>query len=160
MALRESGRRVNGEFAVVIRGGRVVDPAQGIDTPRDVAIEDGVVAAVGTNLRGRAVLPAEGCVVAPGFIDLHSHAQTLAGRRLHACDGVTTVLDLEAGRAPVSAALERDAQLGSPVHYGFAVSWAAARMEVLAVCRPTAGSGRSSTTWRTRRGSGPPRPGR
>ena len=114
MALRESGRRVNGEFAVVIRGGRVVDPAQGIDTPRDVAIEDGVVAAVGTNLRGRAVLPAEGCVVAPGFIDLHSHAQSAGGHRLQAFDGVTTTLELEAGAIPVAQAYARAAAEGRP----------------------------------------------
>ena len=75
---------MNGEFAVVIRGGRVVDPAQGIDTELDVAVEDGVVAAVGAKLRGRAVLQAEGCVVSPGFIDLHSHAQSVGGHRLQA----------------------------------------------------------------------------
>jgi len=142
MALRESGRRVDGEFAVVIRGGRVVDPAQGIDTPRDVAIEDGVVAAVGTNLRGRAVLPAEGCVVAPGFIDLHSHAQSVGGHRLQAFDGVTTTLELEAGAIPVAEAYARAAAEGRPLNFGYSASWAAARIQVLAGHR---GDGRATT---------------
>ena len=132
MGARESGRQVNGEFAVVIRGGRVVDPAQGIDAPRDVAIEDGVVAAVGTNLRGRAVLPAEGCVVAPGFIDLHSHAQSVGGHRLQAFDGVTTTLELEAGAIPVAEAYARAAAEGRPLNFGYSASWAAARIQVLA----------------------------
>jgi dihydroorotase-like cyclic amidohydrolase len=98
-----------------------------------VGITDGQIAVISNELLdGDTVVDVSGKVVAPGFIDLHSHAQTLAGRRLHVCDGVTTVLDLEAGRTPVGAAYERDAQQGSPVHYGFSASWAAARMDVLA----------------------------
>jgi N-acyl-D-aspartate/D-glutamate deacylase len=72
-----------------------------------------------------------GHVVAPGFVDLHSHAQTLPGRRLQASDGVTTALDLEAGRAPVELAYAREARRGSPINYGFSASWAAARMHVV-----------------------------
>ena len=56
----------------------------------------------------------------------------MPGRRLQACDGVTTALDLEAGRAPVERAYAREAQRGSPIHYGFSASWAAARMHVIA----------------------------
>jgi dihydroorotase-like cyclic amidohydrolase len=120
-------------YNLVLRNGRVVDPESGFDEVCDVGITGRRIAAISSDaLDGDTVVEVRGLVVAPGFIDLHSHAQTLAGRRLHACDGVTTVLDLEAGRAPVSAAYERDEQLGSPVHYGFSVSWAAARMEVLA----------------------------
>jgi dihydroorotase len=62
------------EHPLVIRGGRVVDPARSLDASADVAIEDARIVAVGPGLRGRVVLDATGCVVAPGFIDLHSHA--------------------------------------------------------------------------------------
>ena len=70
----------------------------------DVGIDGDSVTAVGDRLDGATIVDVRGLVVAPGFIDLHSHAQTLPGRRLQACDGVTTALDLEAGRAPVEVA--------------------------------------------------------
>ena len=58
-----------------IRGGRVLDPSAARDERADVLIEDGVIAAVGPGLevRGAEVLDAEGCWVAPGFVDLHTH---------------------------------------------------------------------------------------
>ncbi len=118
---------------LVLRGGRVIDPETGLDAVRDVAIDGGKIAAVSRDhLVGRQVIDVGGFVVAPGFIDLHSHAQTLAGRRLQACDGVTTALDLEAGRTPTGTAYAREAASGSPLHYGFSTSWAAARMQEVA----------------------------
>ena len=120
------------EFAMVIRGGRVVDPGQGVDMSVDLAIEDTRVAAIGPNLRGRTVLDAVGCVVAPGFIDLHSHAQTVSGHRLQAFDGVTTTLELEAGAIPVAGAYARASVEGRPLNYGYSASWAGARIQVLA----------------------------
>jgi cytosine/adenosine deaminase-related metal-dependent hydrolase len=117
---------------LVLSGGRVLDPETGADQVCDVGIDGGSVTAVGPGLRGTTTVDVAGLVVAPGFVDLHSHAQTLPGRRLQACDGVTTALDLEAGRAPVALAYEREAQRGSPINYGFSASWAAARMHVLA----------------------------
>src|SRR5215831_21200213 len=120
------------EHAVVIRGGRVVDPAQSLDITADVAIQNGRVAAVGSGLRGRIILDAAGCVVAPGFIDLHSHAQTVSGHRLQAFDGVTTTLELEAGAMPVAAAYARASAEGRPLNYGYSASWAGARIRVIA----------------------------
>lgn len=110
----------------------MIDPESGLDDVRDVGIEGRRVAAVGGDLDGATVLDVSGLAVAPGFIDLHSHAQTLPGRRLQACDGVTTALELEAGRAPIDAAHAREVVRGSPIHYGFSASWAAARMHVMA----------------------------
>ncbi len=117
---------------VVMTGGRVVDPESGLDGQRNVGISGSTVAAVTeAPLDGTTVIDVSGLVVAPGFIDLHSHAQTLAGRRLQAHDGVTTALDLEAGRSPVEKAYDREALLGSPIHYGFSASWGSARMRAL-----------------------------
>ena len=62
--------------AVVLAGGRVVDPGQGIDGVVDVRIEDGRVAAVGAGLPLDGALRVEvpaGFVVCPGFIDMHVH---------------------------------------------------------------------------------------
>jgi dihydroorotase len=57
----------------VIRGGRVVDPANGRDETADVHVRDGVVVAVGKGLEAPDVVDAAGKVVAPGFVDMHTH---------------------------------------------------------------------------------------
>jgi dihydroorotase len=67
--------------ALLIRGGRVVDPAQGIDRVDDVLLRDGRVAAIGpadplaAGLVGSALetIDAAGLVVAPGLVDMHVH---------------------------------------------------------------------------------------
>jgi dihydroorotase-like cyclic amidohydrolase len=117
---------------LVLRGGRVIDPASGFDGTADVAVRGGVVSAVG-RVEGDAgeVLDASGLVVTAGFVDLHSHAQNIPSMRLQARDGVTTALELEAGVRDVAAALRAAADEGRPVNYGFAASWAAARMRLL-----------------------------
>ncbi len=61
---------------LLVRNGRVIDPVQGIDESLDILIEDGRIAKLGRNLERGADAPeldAEGLIVAPGFIDLHSH---------------------------------------------------------------------------------------
>ncbi|HEX2296736.1 MAG TPA: amidohydrolase family protein, partial [Actinomycetota bacterium] len=58
---------------LVIRGGRVVDPATGRDEGADVHVEDGTVRAIGTGLEASEVIDAAGMVVAPGFVDVHTH---------------------------------------------------------------------------------------
>jgi dihydroorotase-like cyclic amidohydrolase len=117
---------------LVLAGGRVVDPETGFDGICDVGTDGDSVTAVAERLHGATIVDVGGLVVAPGFVDLHSHAHTLPGRRLQACDGVTTALDLEAGRPPVEIAYAREAKRGSPINYGFSASWAAARMHVIA----------------------------
>ena len=120
-------------YDVVLRGGRVIDPESGLDAVRDVAIADGRVAAVGTGLPpGGQEADVTGQVVTAGFIDLHSHAHDLGSARLRVTDGVTTALELEAGATPVGAAYAAAAAVGWPLNYGFAASWAMARMDVLA----------------------------
>ena len=59
----------------LIRGGRLVDPVQGIDAQRDVLIENGFVSRIGEHLDadGARVVDAANAVVAPGFIDMHVH---------------------------------------------------------------------------------------
>jgi dihydroorotase len=59
----------------LVRGGRVVDPAQRIDALRDVLIENGVIVEIGEHLEagGAHVVDAAGAIVAPGFIDMHVH---------------------------------------------------------------------------------------
>ena len=61
--------------SILIRGGRLIDPANGIDGQLDLLLEDGRVAAIGEGLdaQGARVIDAAGRVVAPGFIDMHCH---------------------------------------------------------------------------------------
>ena len=63
------------ENSILIRGGRVIDPKNGIDQIADVLVMDGKIDKIGENLsaEGVKVLEAEGRVVAPGFIDMHCH---------------------------------------------------------------------------------------
>ncbi len=61
---------------LLIRNGRVIDPSQGLDQGMDVLLENGSVASLGERLDvppETRVLDAAGLVVAPGFIDLHTH---------------------------------------------------------------------------------------
>src|SRR6266576_5651313 len=61
--------------SLLIKNGRVIDPASGLDGLADVLIEDGHIQAVGRGLEraGAVVFDAAGLVVAPGFIDMHVH---------------------------------------------------------------------------------------
>ena len=86
------------EFDVVIANGRVMDPASGLDAVRNIGIRGDKIAAISADaLHGRIVLDAKGLVVAPGFIDLHSHGQTPVNYGFKAMDGVTTALEMEVG---------------------------------------------------------------
>src|SRR5260221_7677752 len=125
------------DWDIVLRGGRVIDPESGLDEVRDVAVTHGRVAEIGNGLcPGRAEFDVAGLVVTAGFVDVHSHVNDIAGLRLQALDGVTTALELEAGVTPVAAAYRSAAAEGRPVNYGFATSWALARMEAVAGIAP------------------------
>src|SRR4030095_8796207 len=68
-------RRERAVTRILLRGGRVLDPAAEHDAVGDLLLIDGRVAALGGTLRveDALVIDAAGCWVAPGFIDLHSH---------------------------------------------------------------------------------------
>jgi cytosine/adenosine deaminase-related metal-dependent hydrolase len=98
LSLRAAGQ----EFDTAIINGRVLDPETGLDAVRSIGIQGGRIAAISVNpLHGKNVIDAKGLVVAPGFIDLHSHGQTPENYRFKARDGVTTALELEVGVWPV-----------------------------------------------------------
>ena len=62
--------------SLLIKGGRVVDPSQGVDGQYDVLIENGRVVKIEKNIsetEATEVLDVDGLIVSPGFIDLHSH---------------------------------------------------------------------------------------
>jgi N-acyl-D-aspartate/D-glutamate deacylase len=125
-----------GPYEVVIRGGRVMDPETGRDEVADVGIASGAVARISaTPLEGAKVIDARGLVVAPGFIDLHSHAQDPEGYRLKALDGVTTALEMELGVADVGRFLE-ERNGGTLVNFGTTADHPAARVAALGSPQP------------------------
>jgi len=88
--------------ALLIKGGRLVDPAARIDGVRDVLLENGKVKAVGVRVGGRGakVIDAKGMLVFPGLIDMHTHLrdpgrpdkETIAsGTRAAALGGFTSI---------------------------------------------------------------------
>ena len=124
------------QYDVVLEGGRVMDPETDLDAVRNVGIRDGKILRISSEpLSGRRVIRAAGLVVAPGFIDLHQHAQDIDSQRVKALDGVTMALELEIGAADVAEFLK--AKEGhSLIHYGTSASHVAARSLVFGTPLP------------------------
>lgn len=90
-------------YDLVINHGRVIDPETGLDAIRYLGIRNGKIAVVAQQpLSGSDEVNAKGLVVAPGFIDLHTHSPTELGQYYQLFDGVTTALELEAGSYPIA----------------------------------------------------------
>ena len=104
---------------MLVLGGRLVDPAAGLNAERDLLLRDGRVAAVETpgglrDLYEAEVVDAVGCIVVPGLIDLHVHLrepgqtwkETIAtGTRAAAKGGITTVVAMP-NTVPVNDSVE------------------------------------------------------
>lgn len=118
-------------YDLVIRDGRVMDPESGLDGVRNVAIRGGKIAAITSRpLSGKRVIEAKGRVVAPGFIDLHSHGINNISNEYQAHDGVTTALELEAGLPAIGDYLET--RKGKALlNYGATVSHTALRVAAM-----------------------------
>src|SRR6056300_1961225 len=68
---------LSSEFDLVIHNGRVIDPESGLDARRNIGIRAGRIAVISADtLTGVQSIDASNLVVAPGFIDIHSHTPT------------------------------------------------------------------------------------
>ena len=115
-----------------IQNGRLIDPSQGLDLQTDLLVREGRVAAIGPNLAVADAQPfdATGYIVAPGFIDLHTHlrepgrehTETIeSGGRAAAAGGFTSVLAMPNTRpvndnAAVTYFIIQTAEHRSPVN--------------------------------------------
>jgi N-acyl-D-amino-acid deacylase len=112
-------------YDLVIAGGTVIDGTGRAGSVQDVAIKDGRVAAIGRIPKSQAaeVLDASGLVVAPGFIDVHTHADNLASRPAAANFvrmGVTTIVAGNCGGSALDVAEALAALRDTPAAVNFA----------------------------------------
>jgi N-acyl-D-amino-acid deacylase len=110
---------------LVIAGGLLVDGTGSAPRRADVAIRDGRIVAVGrlSRMAARERLDATGLVVAPGFVDVHTHADRIAEKPLaenFARMGVTTIVAGNCG----SSALDVAAALADITRTGIAINFA------------------------------------
>src|SRR6266487_168008 len=85
----------------ILKGSRLIDPASGLDGERDIHVRDGVVEAIGTDLKAEdaTVIDVTGLLVTPGLIDVHLHLMNGLGAFgvdpdiFGVGSGVTTVVD-------------------------------------------------------------------
>ncbi|MBL0173312.1 MAG: amidohydrolase family protein [Gemmatimonadaceae bacterium] len=118
-------------YDLIILNGRVMDPASGLDAIRTVGVTGRSIRAISAQpLQGRDTLDARGMVVAPGFIDLHQHAQDTAGYRVEVLDGTTTALELEGGTVDVDGWYDHRAGT-SIINHGVSVGHDVARMQAM-----------------------------
>ena len=71
-------------FDLLLKGGHLIDPKNGIDAPRDLAIAGGAIAAVDAEIPvegARQVLDVSGLYIVPGLVDIHTHMYATPGHR-------------------------------------------------------------------------------
>ena len=111
--------------ALLITGGRVVDPVASVDAVRDVRIRNGIVAEIGEHLESdesERVLDAAGAVVAPGFVDMHvhlrepgfAHKETIVSGTACAAAGGFTCVAAMPNTKPVNDSVETTRWMLSP----------------------------------------------
>jgi dihydroorotase len=84
------------KYDLIVKGGRVIDPARKLDAIQDVGIASGRIAAIEANLAAEApeTIDARGKLVVPGLIDIHTHVGRVKdGPALCLADGVTGLID-------------------------------------------------------------------
>ena len=124
-------------YDVVIQNGRVMDPETNFDAVRNVGIKDGVIVTITEeSLTGARVIDATGHVVAPGFIDTHTHGLDPFSQKVYARDGVTSAMDTELGTLDFKRFFEEHDGY-SIINYGSNASHEYARMKVLDGINPT-----------------------
>ena len=106
-------------FNLLLKNAQVVDPLNGVNDVCDVAVENGLIAAVGPDLgsSAREVIDFTGLVLQPGIIDSHVHLGTMWGSafgpKMLAMNGVTTCLDMA---GPLDDILDNVPQYGAGIN--------------------------------------------
>jgi N-acyl-D-aspartate/D-glutamate deacylase len=118
-------------YDLIIANGRVIDPESGVDGVRHIGVRGGKIVTISeTPLAGQPQIEAKNLIVAPGFIDLHSHGQTDETYRCQALDGVTTAFELEVGTADIDR-WYAEREPGRLINYGVSIGHIPVRIAVL-----------------------------
>ncbi len=118
-------------YDLVVLNGHVIDPESGLDATRNIGVRAGKIAEISAApLTGTERIDADGLVVAPGFIDLHSHGQSDETYRCQVLDGVTSAFELEVGTADVDA-WYADREPGRLINYGVSIGHIPVRIAVM-----------------------------
>ncbi|MHB9028039.1 MAG: twin-arginine translocation signal domain-containing protein [Candidatus Latescibacterota bacterium] len=104
----------NGKYDILLRGRQVIDPANTVNGPMDVAVAQGKIALVGKNIpakEAKKTIDVSGLYVSPGFIDIHVHVDYLGNDFIiadnhHFNSGVTTCVDAGSAGAHTFGVME------------------------------------------------------
>ncbi|MGE5654948.1 MAG: N-acyl-D-amino-acid deacylase family protein [Bacillota bacterium] len=127
------------DYDLIIRNARIVDGTGNPWFPGDLAVDQGKIAAIGklTNLTASVEIDAEGKILAPGFIDIHTHADTdaceLSLMENYLRQGVTTLMGGNCGGSeyPIADHLAKMEQLPRTINYGLFVGHGTLRKEAM-----------------------------
>ncbi len=115
---------------IIIQGGTVIDPRTEQQTTANIGIKDGKITTVSREkLYGKEIISAEGKIVCPGFVDIHSHLHfPLYFAWLSAKQGITTCLSGNCGisnHMPIKGFLDEMEEKGYPINFATLVghSW-------------------------------------
>ena len=89
-----SGRTLAQEIELLLKGGHVIDPKNGIDSPMDVAISAGKIVRVAANIpaaSAKKVVDVKGLYITPGLIDMHAHVFSGNTPDAYIADGFTSL---------------------------------------------------------------------
>lgn len=101
---------------ILIKQGRIIDPAQNLDAVMDILVQDGKVAEIAANINcsDAEIFDAQNLVVTPGLIDVHTHLREpgfeakediVSGTMAAAAGGVTTIACMANTRPPVDSSI-------------------------------------------------------
>jgi dihydroorotase len=105
---------------ILVKNGRIIDPSQGIDRIGDILIEKGRIVQIGKAIKVKSAetIPAEGKIVAPGFVDMHTHLREPGREEVETIEtGLSAAIS--GGFTTVSAMPNTDPPCDSQAHVKF-----------------------------------------